>query len=162
MKKERMRELILYVIFGVLTTVVNFVVYFPIYYALGSGWEAHLFGVVTLRAYAVASVVAWLAAVAFAYVTNKLLVFQSRSWEKKLVAREVLSFYGARLVSLGVELAGLYLMNDLMSFGRFNRAILGYEINGEDASKLIMQFVVIALNYLFSKLWIFAKTKGER
>lgn len=157
-----MRELILYVVFGVLTTLVNFVVYFPIYYALGSGWEVRLFGLVAIKSYALASVISWLAAVAFAYVTNKLLVFGSKSWEKKLVVREVLSFYGARLFSLGVELLGLYLMNDLMGFGRFNWTAVGHEINGEDVSKLLMQFVVIVLNYVFSKLWIFAKTKGER
>jgi putative flippase GtrA len=157
-----MRELVLYVVFCVLTTLVNFVVYFPIYYALGSDWEVRLFGLVTLKSYAVASVIAWLAAVAFAYVTNKLLVFGSRSWEKRVVAREALSFYAARLFSLGVELLGLYVMNDLMGFGRFNWAALGREINGEDVSKLLMQFVVIVLNYVFSKLWIFTKTKGER
>ncbi len=157
-----MRELVLYVIFGVLTTVVNFAVYFPIYYALGSAWGASLFGLFTLRAYAVASVVAWLAAVAFAYVTNKLFVFGSRSWEKRLVAREVLSFYAARIISLGAELLGLYLMNDLLAFGRFDWTAIGYTINGEDISKLFMQFVVIVLNYVFSKLWIFTKTKGER
>lgn len=157
-----MRELILYVVFGVLTTLVNFVVYFPIYYALGSGWEVRLFGLVAIKSYALASVISWLAAVAFAYVTNKLLVFGSKSWEKKLVVREVLSFYGARLFSLGVELLGLYLMNDLMGFGRFNWTAVGHEINGEDVSKLLMQFEVIVLNYVFSKLWIFAKTKGER
>lgn len=157
-----MRELVLYVVFGVLTTVVNFAVYFPIYYALGTGWEASLFGLVTIRAYALASVVAWLAAVAFAYVTNKLFVFKSRSWEKRLVLREVASFYAARVLSLGVEILGLYVMNDLMGFGRFSRALLGYEINGEDIAKLVMQVVVIVLNYVFSKLWIFAKSKGER
>ncbi len=157
-----MRELVLYVVFGVLTTAVNFAVYFPIYYALGSGWEASLFGFVTIRAYALASVIAWLAAVAFAYLTNKLLVFKSRSWEKRLVLREVASFYAARVFSLGVEILGLYIMNDLMGFGRFSRALLGYEINGEDIAKLIMQVVVIVLNYVFSKLWIFAKSKGER
>ena len=162
MKKERMRELVLYVVFGVLTTLVNFVVYFPIYYALGSEWEFLLFGHVAIKSYALASVISWLVAVAFAYVTNKLLVFGSKSWEKKLVVREVLSFYGARLFSLGVELFGLYLMNDLMGFGRFHLTAAGHEINGEDLSKLLMQFVVIALNYVFSKLWIFAKTKGER
>jgi putative flippase GtrA len=157
-----MRELILYVVFGVLTTVVNFAVYFPIYNALGSGWEASLFGFLTIRAYALASVVAWLVAVAFAYVTNKLLVFGSKSWEKRLILREIASFYAARVFSLGVEILGLFVMNDILGFGRFNRALLGYEINGEDIAKLLMQVVVIVLNYVFSKLWIFAKSKGER
>lgn len=162
MNKERIRELVLYVVFGVLTTLVNFVVYFPLYYALGSGWEAHLFGVFTFKAYAVASVIAWLVAVAFAYVTNKLFVFGSKSWEKRLIAREIFSFYAARIFSLGVELLGLYLLNDLMSFGRFSGTVVGYAINGEDVSKVAMQVVVIVLNYVFSKLWIFAKRKDER
>jgi putative flippase GtrA len=158
---KKLRELVLYLIFGVLTTVVNFAVYYPLYYLMGSGWAFRLFGLFPIRAYAVASVVAWLAAVAFAYVTNKLLVFESRSWERRVVAREAASFYGARVLSLGVELLGLYLMNDLLAIGRFGWTVYGFSIGGEDISKLLMQAVVIALNYLFSKLWIFSKTKGE-
>ncbi len=157
-----MRELILYVVFGVLTTLVNFIVYFPIYYALGSSWELHLFGVFTLRAYAVATFIAWVFAVAFAYITNKLIVFRSKSWEKGLIVREAMSFYAARVFSLGVEIFGLFVMNDLLSFGRFDWMVFGYGINGEDIAKILMQVVVIVLNYVFSKLWIFAKKKGER
>ena len=150
MNKKLIREAASYIFFGVLTTLVNIVVYKAANAALGKDL------------YLVGNVIAWVIAVAFAYVTNKLWVFESKSWERRLVARELRQFVAARLFSLGVEELGLYVMIDLLAFGGFKWIILGYPLSGEDLAKYVMQAVVILLNYVFSKLLIFRKTKGER
>lgn len=126
------RELLLYGIFGVATTVVNFVVFYGMEKLTGAD------------AYLVNNVIAWLAAVIFAYVTNKLFVFQVKSWTGKVVARELVQFFGARVFSLAVEEAGLWLLVQLL---QMNTLI----------AKLVLAVVVVVLNYIFSKLVIFKK-----
>lgn len=150
MKKKLIREAVAYVIFGVLTTLVNLAVY----------WTANrLFG---QELYLLNNVIAWVIAVAFAYITNKLWVFESKSWERALVVRELQQFIFARLFSLGVEELGLYLMIEVLSFERLNWTLSGYSFSGADLAKIIMQVVVVLLNYVFSKLLIFRKPKNER
>ena len=84
------REVISYLVFGVLTTLVNFVFY----------W---LFTEVLGIYYLTSNVIAWIFAVIFAYITNKLFVFESKSWELPIVVKEVLSFGAARILSLLFE-----------------------------------------------------------
>lgn len=150
MNKKLIREAVSYVFFGVLTTLVNIVVYAAANRVLGK--NLYLFN----------NVIAWVIAVAFAYVTNKLWVFESKSWERSLIARELRQFVVARLFSLGVEELGLYLMIDVLSFERLSWALAGYSFTGEDLAKIIMQVIVVLLNYVFSKLLIFRKPKNER
>ena len=140
-------ELVKYIIFGVLTTLVNFVVYFTITGIFGSG------------TYLVANVAAWIAAVAFAYVTNKLLVFESRSWERKVVLRELGAFVSARLFSLAVEELGMFLVVDLRLLGTWSIGLFGFSVTVDTLAKLFMQFIVIVMNYVFSKLMIFKKRR---
>ncbi len=147
-KKQKLKELILYVLFGGLTTVVNFVVYFLCQHLLGE------------KLYLVSNVAAWIFAVAFAYVTNKLWVFESKSWKKDTVWAELSKFVAARLFSLGLEEAGLYLLIDLMHFNSWSFSLLGYAVSGGAVAKLTMQVMVVILNYIFSKLLIFRK-KGK-
>lgn len=153
MTLERIKKLITgevarYLIFGVMTTAVNFVVYFAI---------TGLFGD---HVYLAANVAAWIAAVAFAYVTNKLFVFESKSWKADVLKRELPSFITARLASLGVEELGLWIMISLLAFDEWAIGLMGFDIGGDAIAKLIMQFIVIVMNYVFSKLVIF-KTKGR-
>jgi len=134
------RELIIYFIVGVLTTLVNW-----ISYAAGVkllGWSI-----------TVSNIIAWVIAVAFAYVTNKIWVFCSRSWEIRFVAREVSLFVSARLLTGVLEMAGVPL---LVSLG-LNQTIFG--VKGM-WSKVTVSVVVMVLNYIFSKLFIFRKEKG--
>ena len=126
------RELLLYVIFGAATTAVNFVVFYGMEKQTGTG------------AYLINNVIAWLAAVIFAYVTNKLFVFRVKSWAGKVVVRELVQFFGARVFSLAVEEAGLWLFVQLL---QMNTMI----------AKLVLAVVVVVLNYIFSKLVIFKK-----
>lgn len=134
------RELIIYFIVGVLTTLVNW-----ISYAAGVkllGWSI-----------TVSNIIAWVIAVAFAYVTNKIWVFCSRSWEIRFIAREVSLFVSARLLTGVLEMAGVPL---LVSLG-LNQTIFG--VKGM-WSKVTVSVVVMVLNYIFSKLFIFRKEKG--
>lgn len=148
LKKLLAGEVVKYLVFGVMTTVVNFIVYFAVTAVLGDDM------------YLVANVVAWVAAVAFAYVTNKLWVFESRSWKKDVLLKELGAFVSARIFSLGVEELGLFVAIDLMRFDGWALDVAGFSIGGDMLAKLFMQFLVIVLNYIFSKLVIFKKKAG--
>ncbi len=141
------KELITYVVFGVLTTVVNFVCF----WALNKIFGEHI--------YLLNNAVAWVVSVVFAYVTNKLWVFDSKSWRPKLVAREVAEFFAARLFSFGVEEGGLWLLVDKLGMGAISFAVFGFDITGQLIAKVILAVIVVILNYFFSKFVIFAKKK---
>lgn len=134
------REMVTYLIFGALTTVVNYVVY----------WLCTLILTPDIflrdKNYLVSNAICWIAAVAFAYVTNKLFVFESRSWKPAVVAREVTAFVGARLLSLVFDMGIMYVCVSLIGMNEF-------------IAKLIAQVVVVILNYIFSKLFIFRRKK---
>ena len=127
------REMISYLIFGVLTTVVNLVVF-------------QLCDAVLGIYYIAANVIAWIIAVIFAYVSNKLFVFESKSWELKLVVREVISFGSARILSLLFETGFIALTVEVMGMPKF-------------ISKIIASIFVVIINYVASKLFIFKKKK---
>ena len=91
------RETVLYLVFGVLTTVINIVIFDRFYYAVHWSWQA-------------ANAVAWVLAVLFAFLTNKLFVFESKSFRAGVLWREFAGFIGARLLSLGVDYACMWLL----------------------------------------------------
>ena len=139
------KEIINYIIFGVLTTVVNFAVFWLFNRLLGKNY------------YLVSNVIAWIVAVAFAYVTNKIWVFESKVTKPKALAKEIVEFFVARLLSLGVEEAGLLILVDLMKFKDLNFNLFTFTITGELIAKVILAVVVVILNYIFSKFIIFKK-----
>lgn len=124
-------DILSYLVFGVLTTVVNYAVYLPIYNLLG------------LSA-AVSNVIAWVAAVAFAFLTNKPFVFKSHDWSAKTVIPELTKFVSCRIASGAMETLILLLTVDLLGW------------NG-NIWKLITQVLVVVLNYITSKLVVFKK-----
>ena len=144
MKKET-KELISYLIFGVLTTLVSIVTYEISNIILGTDL------------YLISNIISWVVAVSFAYVTNKLWVFESKSWQFSVIKTEIAVFVIARLFSLGLEEAGLYLLIDIANLKEFSAAILGFTLTGALLSKLIMQVIVVIANYVFSKFIIFKK-----
>lgn len=146
---KKYREGILYIIFGGLTTLVNFIVLKLCNVAMGE----HL--------YLVSNVIAWVAAVVFAYITNKLFVFESKSMAPRVLIREILSFAGARVLSLGIEEAGLWLLVDVCRMDGISWRILGFDLGGIMIAKLILAVVVVILNYVFSKLFIFKKNRSN-
>lgn len=147
MNKKNIKEAILYLFFGGLTTLVDLVVHFLLDKPLGKDL------------YYVSATIAWVAAVAFAFVVNKLWVFESKSWEKRIARRELVEFVSARVFSLLVELAGMSLMIEILGMKSREYSFAGYVLAGSDVAKLVMQVVVVILNYFFSKLVIFKKKK---
>lgn len=141
------KELITYVIFGVLTTAVNFVTF----------WLMNL--IIGEKLYLLNNVIAWIVSVIFAYVTNKLWVFDSKSWSIKVIGKEIPEFVGARLFSLAVEEGGLLLFMNVMHFEKLAFTILGFNITGTLIAKVILAVIVVILNYIFSKLVIFKQKK---
>lgn len=126
-------EVISYIIFGVLTTIVNIV-------ANGVCMNTlHIY-------YLISNTIAWVAAVLFAYVVNKLFVFHSHNDTKRQALREFALFIGARVLSFGVDELGMILLYGILSIN-----------NG--VSKIITNIIVMIMNYFFSKLIIFKNTK---
>lgn len=131
----------MYLIFGVLTTIVNY----------GAFWIfLHLLGdelVLTVNT------IAFVFAVTFAYITNKIFVFKSKSWKPKILIKEISSFLAARIVSYFFEQAGLFVCVEYLHVGEIK--ILGFD--GILVSKVILSFVAVLVNYVFSKFIIFKK-----
>jgi putative flippase GtrA len=146
------REILRYLVFGGLTTLVNYIVFF--------GAEALVKPLLGKESYWVSNPAAWVAAVAFAYVTNKLFVFRQKSWEGRLVRKELGSFVAARLVSLGLEQGLMFVFYTLLLPAAL-RLLAPLQV-GEDLYKalvkiFLLQGMVVILNYIFSKLVIFRK-----
>ena len=124
-------DVLTYLIFGVLTTVVNYLVYLPVYNLIG------------LSA-AVSNAIAWVVAVAFAYLTNKPFVFRSHDWSLKTVIPELTKFVSCRVVSGVAETLILLVTVDVLHW------------NG-NIWKLVTSVLVVVLNYFASKFLVFVK-----
>lgn len=160
---QKYKEIIMYVIFGVLTTLVNWVVYWllePVLTAAMHG-ERVIFSVfgrditMSLLAIFLANFIAWVAGVAFAFVTNKIWVFESKSWRPAVALKEFWLFVLARLITGVLEWFGVPL---LVAAG-LNRPFFGRE---GFFAKIIVSVVVVILNYVFSKLIIFKNNNKEK
>lgn len=143
----KFKELLLYLVFGVLTTLVNLLTFWAFTQILGE------------ERYLINNAIAWVAGVAFAFVTNKLFVFESKKWNIKTIGKELPEFVGARLFSFGVEEGGMWLFVDALGFGENSLTILGITITGQIIAKLALAVIVVILNYFFSKFIIFKKKK---
>ena len=146
------KEIITYLVFGVLTTLVNFVSFGFFEFAWGNDTTSYLYN----------NALAWLIAVIFAYITNKIFVFESSDWGKKVVIKELIEFFGARIFSFTIEEVGLWLFVDILSFGEMSCSIFSINLTGELVAKLILAVIVIILNYFFSKFIIFKKSVDKR
>lgn len=128
LKKER--ELILYGVFGAGSTVINVAVF----HLCGRG------GVPLIPS----NIIAWFFAFIFAFVTNKAVVFQSKAWTGKAAFREFSSFLAVRLFTLVLDTVLLYIMVEWLAINRL-------------LSKIVVNVIVIAVNYIVSKFFIFHK-----
>ncbi len=137
------RETGMYLLFGILTTVINYFLFWAIITEFGEGTAL------------LANVVAFIASVAFAYITNKIFVFQSKSWEKEVLIKEICSFSGARILSFAFEEAGLLLCIHWLKVGRLEF----WGIGGVMLAKILLSFVVVLVNYVLSKFLIFKSDK---
>lgn len=128
---EKYWDIVSYLFFGVCTTIVNYLIYIPCY---------NFFGMSAT----VSNMIAWVVAVAFAYLTNKPFVFRSFDWSAETVVPELTKFVGCRIGSGAAETLILFLTVDLIGW------------NG-NVWKLLTQVMVVILNYIGSKLLVFRK-----
>lgn len=140
---QKYREIISYIFWGVMTTAVSFVTYslFTLLFTAFLDTNTAVF---------ISNTLSWVCAVLFAFITNKLWVFNSKSFEKSVVVPELLKFLSSRIATGVVEIAGLPL---LISLG-LDATIFGIE---GLVAKIVINIIVIVLNYVFSKLIIFKK-----
>lgn len=124
------KEIILYVIFGGMTTLIDWAVSFVLY-AIGS--NVHL-----------ADLIAWCAAVLFAFVTNRILVFESKEKKTSAVLREFVTFSGGRVLTLLLQELVVFLLYDLLFWNPY-------------FVKILAAVLVVILNYFISKFLVFRK-----
>ena len=129
---KKYEEIINYLIFGVLTTLVSVITYF-------------IFAKILNINYLISNIIAFIISVLFAFITNKLYVFKSKDKSKNKVIKELISFISSRLFSFGVEMIIMYILVSIMKID-------------DMLVKLINQVVVVILNYVLSKLFVFKKT----
>lgn len=132
---EKYKEVIKYLIFGVLTTVVNFVAYYLFIYLFKT--SEGMYGLVS-------NILANVVAILFAYFTNRNFVFESKSVGFKAITREIVSFFACRIFSMVIDALIYFVGCTLLKMPDF-------------IVKFIGQVVVIILNYVFSKLIVFKK-----
>lgn len=134
---KKYEELVNYVIVGGLTAVVSFATYFIcVHTFLDASNDIQL---------QIATVISWVFSVAFAYITNRIFVFKSKS---KNYLKEISSFVGSRVATLLMDMGVMWLFVSVM--------------HGNDTiGKLISQVVVTVMNYILSKLFVFKKKKEK-
>lgn len=138
---KKYKGIILYIIFGGLTTVVDWSVSFLLYYLWGEAIEA------TPWLIHGANVIAWAAAVAFAFVTNRIWVFESHRRGLKAISAELVAFAGGRVLTLLLQEV---LMAIFFTWLGFNEYLV----------KMGVAVLVVILNYFISKLLVFRKNKA--
>ena len=130
---EPHKDLLAYIFWGVVTTVVNLLAY-------------HLFFNIAHLEYYTSNILAWIITIITAYLSNRKYVFHSKAKGAKEVSIEALKFTASRLASLAMEIALLYVGKDLLSLD-------------ENLTKYSVTVIVIILNYILSKLFVFTKKR---
>ena len=158
---RKYREIIMYLIFGVLTTVVSIVGYivFRAVFPNAQSVPEQLSWIFTLTSrFGIESntvfpnILSWILASTFAFITNRLFVFRSENKTFGKVLLEALRFYASRISTLLVDVILMFLLVDLTGFHAG-----WYEL----LAKVFTNVVVIVLNYIFSKLFVFARSKKK-
>ena len=125
------KEIINYLIVGGLTTVVSYLSYAFVSRILGFDYK-------------LSTVLSWVCAVLFAYFANKTVVFKSKSTSKKHFFIEVVNFFKYRVLSLIIDMILMIILVSLLSINDL-------------IAKIIVQFIIVAINYVFSKFFVFNK-----
>jgi putative flippase GtrA len=130
------KEIISYLLWGVMTTFVS--------------WATYSLFVTLTRSVTISNILSWICAVLFAFVTNKLWVFQSKEWAFRIIMPEFLKFVTARLATGVMEIVGV----PLLVYLGLDQKIAGIE---GMAAKVLVSIIVIILNYVLSKFLVFRK-----
>lgn len=133
---RKYEELVMYLIVGVCTMIVSLVSYYILANPMGIYYQA-------------ANIISWVLAVAFAYVTNKKYVFKSKYTGLSGTAREMTSFVSSRIASLLAEIVSMYFFVQICQID-------------DNIVKLMNQVLVTVLNYIFSKFWVFQKSRQKK
>lgn len=128
------KEQINYLVFGVLTTAINIVVYYFAY------------NILTISN-VISNIIAWILSVLFAYITNKYWVFENYNNKISELIYEIFSFFGCRLATGLIDLLIMYITVDILSL---NSLVM----------KIISNVIVIILNYIASKIIVFKNKKS--
>ena len=132
---NKYEEIISYLFFGVLTTIVSFgsyLIFANIFFPNKTDLDIQI-----------ANILSWVCAVIFAYITNRIWVFKSKT-KGKMQIKEMFNFVSARIASLIVDMAMMYILYSLIHMN-------------DTIAKIIVQFVIVAMNYILSKVIIFKK-----
>lgn len=125
---QKNKEIIMYLVFGVLTTVVNIVVYY-------------IFSNLLHMNYLFSNAMAWFLSVLFAYVTNRKYVFDSKNNQ---IIKEAISFFGSRLATGIMDMMSMWFL-------------VNFNIVNDVVAKVVVNVIVVILNYILSKLVVFKK-----
>ncbi len=129
------REMIMYIIMGVFTTIVNIASFYILVEIMNVDYKA-------------ATVAAWILSVLFAYITNKVYVFQQKTDDLQSLLKELTAFFSVRVLSLGIDLGMMIIL-----VGQFH--------TNETLAKILDNAVIVVVNYVASKWLVFKKTKEE-
>ncbi len=146
---QKYREMLSYLFWGVMTTFVSWASYsiFAIVFK-GQISVVQLFGMEMSMVVLIANILSWICAITFAFIVNKLWVFESKSWKRSVWLSELWKFLSARIITGILEIVAVPL---LVSIG-LSQTILGVE---GMVAKVFVSVAVVLLNYVFSKLFIF-------
>ncbi|NBH13576.1 GtrA family protein [Lachnospiraceae bacterium] len=148
------KEIILYIIFGILTTLVSW------------GTYALLVNLCSLSVLS-SNTLSWICGVCFAFVTNKIWVFESHSWKLQTICKEGTTFVSSRIITGILEIFAV----PLLSLAGFDNMF--FEIAGKIGfsmklfytegiySKAAFAVIVIILNYIFSKILVFKNKNSQ-
>jgi len=166
---DRLKEIALYIFFGMLTTLVALVVFEGLQWVFRPLWS---------RSHLVTNVVSFIAALVFAFIVNKLYVFEQKSWEPQQVRREIVTFASSRMFAFGLEHSLVALLFSQMIWSRVESwftplwlrmpyvdLLPGRYGNPEDGYQFIVRWgfiavLVVVLNYVFAK-WVVFRKKEE-
>ena len=163
-KQEKIRKLFMYLVSGGITTVVNWVLYIVIDKLIQVDMTVDIIGKPVSLKFIINQIICWIVSVLVAYFLNRITVFRS----KGSIGRELMSFFGARIISfLALEL-GLY---SLMIWGciamtglpidtamtTISIFSLSFGFTYEYLVKLINSVFIVIANYVMSKLMVFKK-----
>ena len=138
---NKYKEIINYLIFGVLTTIISLLVYYGLTFTVMNPDKP-----VSLQ---IANFISWVAGVIFAYVTNRSFVFKDKAHGKKAIMKEMTSFFACRIFTMVVDTAIYWIGCTTLKFPAL-------------IVKMVSQVVVIVLNYVFSKLIVFKKKSTDK
>ena len=163
---QKYREIIMYLIFGVLTTVVGFGTYFAVMAGAEKIWgevmhnETHA---TYLAVYFAAQIIQWVAAVLFAFFTNRAWVFTDADRSEGTMGRQLVLFAGSRVASLGLDIAVTYGLTLLLALWITTPPVLlGVSLTPGIIAKVVAAALVIVANYVLSKIFVFKSKKKDQ